>query len=130
VRANLTRDRSDALALIKQQHIAVTPHEFKHQGALGRLSRSRRQLKVHDPFKSFLMELRQRQLAESMLNLLRQSASRTLLRWRRNFNQPGNFCFPAQFQPNHSSQSAKAKLKRLRIGLLRFLKTAWQQPGT
>jgi hypothetical protein len=79
---------------------------------------------VNDSFKSFLKELRQRQLAESMLNLLRQSASCTLLRWRGDFNESGNFCFPAQFQPNHSSQGAKSELKRLWIGLLSFLKPA------
>ena len=110
VRADLASDRSDALPVIKQQQIAVTPHEFEHQGALGRLSRSRRQLKLHDPFKAFLTELRQRELAKSMLNLLRQRASCSLLRWRRDFNQSGNFCFPAEFQPNHSSQSAKSEL--------------------
>ena len=125
--ADLAPQSNHASLLIKQQQIAVTTHQLQHDHSRDGITWTRRQLELDHAFIALLHQPDKGHLAQAVLNLLRQGASCSLARWRRDLNHAGCFRLPAEFQPNHSLKTAKSQLKRRAVGLLGFLEAAGQQ---
>lgn len=106
--ADLPAQSNHPLLFVQQEQIAVAAHEFEHQGSLHGFSRSAGKAKLHHPFESSLIQFNKGQLAEAVLQLLGEGASAPHARWGLDLNQPRGFCLPAQFNPHHSAQAAKA----------------------
>ena len=127
---NLSSQSNDAALLIEEQQVAVPSHQLKHEDSVNRFTRTLGETEFHDSFKSALVEFDESQLAEAVLQLLREGAAAAAARGRVDLDQPRGLGLPAEFQPYHPFQAATAQLNRSRVRLLGLFETAGHQPWT
>ena len=105
-------------------------HQLQHEHPLDRFPRALGKPEFHHPFKAALVKLYKSQLAEAVLQLLREGAAAAAARGRVDLHQPRCFCLPTQFQPHHPLEAAASQLNRCRVRLLGLFETAWYQLWT
>ena len=125
--ADLAPQGNHATLLVKQQQIAVSPHQLQHDHPGNPITGTRGQLELDHTLITLLLEPDQGHLPQAVLDLLRQGAPSSLARGRWDLNQPGRIRLPAQLQPDHPLKTAESKLERCPVGLLSFLEAAGKQ---
>ena len=127
---DLTTQGNDAALLIEEQQVAVPSHQLQHEHPLDRFPRAFGKPEFHHTFKADLVKLHKSQLAEAVLQLLREGAAAAAARGRVDLHQPRCVGLPAQFQPHPPPEAAASKLNRGWVGLLGLFEAAGHQPWT